>query len=65
VTDIWMPLAITGLIWLSLGLLILIALLRDGGTDKLHLGHYLLVVVAGPAVLLMLIAQGLFSRSTT
>jgi len=65
VTDIWMPLAIVGLIWLGMGLIILVALLRAGGTERYHLGHYLLTVVAGPPVLIMLIAQGLFSTSTT
>lgn len=63
-TEVWVPLAIFGAIWVILGLIILIALVRAGGTERYHLGHYLVTVVAGPPVLAMLIAQGLFSRPT-
>ena len=54
---------LAGATYLIAGVAILIAILREGSTERYHLGHYALVVVAGPAVIAMLLAQGLIDRN--
>lgn len=49
-------------VWLSLGLILLIVCLRDGGNGEYHLGHYLLVILAGPPLMALLLIDGLISR---